>query len=168
MLSVLGAAWIGLGDLELSGMHLAGDALAILGAVFAAGYLICGRAARKYSTLEDYLRWVYGVASLWLVVYALIFGGGLLGISLTGLFWTAVMAIACQVVGHSLLNLAVRLYPAHLVTMALLGEGLLGAGWAALVVADYPTTQWFQGAPLIFAGLVVALTSQRENGGEAL
>ena len=62
VLAVLGAAVIGWGDIGRGQDTVVGNALALAGAVFAAGYFVIGRRLRQRLGLWPYIGVVYGVA----------------------------------------------------------------------------------------------------------
>ncbi|HUK63197.1 MAG TPA: DMT family transporter, partial [Dongiaceae bacterium] len=70
VLAVAGATLIGAGDARLSGRALAGDLLAVAGAVTVAGYYVIGRRVRQSVTVWRYVTPVYVTAALVLGIVA--------------------------------------------------------------------------------------------------
>jgi len=154
-----GIAVAGLGCVVLAGGDLGvgdalfGDVLAILGAAFAAAYLVVGRRLRAALALRAYLAYVNLIASVLLLGAA-----ALMDAPLAGLPWSAYAAIAaCAVVpsllGHTLLNWSVRRVAAHVVALAILGEPV-GASliqWA--VHGEAPPGHAILGGAVIVAGI---------------
>ena len=64
LLALIGVAVIAQGDRALSARRLAGDGLALLGAVAAAGYYVIGRRLRGAVRILPYVALVYGSAAL--------------------------------------------------------------------------------------------------------
>lgn len=161
LLSFLGAAIVGYGDLSFSGEALWGDFLAVAGAVFAAGYILFGKEVRKKLTLMPYVALCYGTAAvlLWTVVLAL-------GLRITGfstITWGAFlgMAVFSQVIGHSSYNWALRYFSAGFVAIMLLGEPIGGALLAYFLFDEVPTPIKFAGFALLLFSIVIAA---REEG----
>lgn len=161
LLSFAGAAIVGYGDLSFSGEALWGDSLAVAGAVFAAGYILCGKEVRKKLTLMPYVALCYGTAAilLWSVVLVL-------GLRITGFptaTWGAFfgMAIFSQVIGHSSYNWALRYFSAGFVAIMLLGEPIGGALLAYFLFDEVPTPIKFAGFALLLFSIVAA---SREEG----
>jgi drug/metabolite transporter (DMT)-like permease len=135
IVSVLGAVIIGFGDFAIGGNALWGDLLAVIGAVCAAVYLLCGRTLRRKLSLLSYVAICYGSAAvfLWLVVF-------FLKLPITGYnsqtltaFWA--MALVSQLIGHSSYNWSLKWFSTSLVAVALLGEPI-GSTLLAYIIFD--------------------------------
>jgi len=154
-IAAAGCAVLAGGDWQAGGDALLGDGLALLGAASAAGYLVVGRSLRMRVPLLPYLGMVNGIAAVALVVAALI--GGVDLVALPGHTWLACAgaAVFASVVGHGLLNRAVRITPTHLVALAILGEPI-GASlitWAAF--GEQPPVHAALGGAIVLAGIAV-------------
>lgn len=152
LLSFLGAAIVGYGDLSFSGEALWGDFLALAGAVFAAAYILFGKEVRKKLNLMPYVALCYASAAflLWAVVLAM--GLEISGFSQTtwGAFFG--MALFSQILGHSSYNWALRYFSAGFVAILLLGEPIGSAVLAYFLFDEIP-------APIKFIGFVLLLSS---------
>ncbi len=157
-----GSAAIGWGDFALSGRALAGDALALVGAVAAALYLLAGRHLRQTVALAPYLTIVYGIASLWLLVACVLGNASLWGYRTDTVLALACLAIFPQLLGHSTLNWALRWTSARLVAVAALGEPILASIWGALFEGEIPGPTTWLGGSLLLAGIY--LTIRAESG----
>jgi drug/metabolite transporter (DMT)-like permease len=121
-----GCALLAGGDWQAGGDALIGDGLAVLGAATAAGYLVVGRRLRASLPVFPYRAAVNGVAGLGLMIAA--FAAGVMTFELGGdiTVWSyvaiAASALLASVGGHTMLNIAVRKVPTHLVALAILGE----------------------------------------------
>jgi drug/metabolite transporter (DMT)-like permease len=155
-----GCAVLAGGDWRAGGDAIIGDGLALLGAASAAGYLVVGRSLRAHVPLLPYLGVVNGIAAVALVACALI--GGVDFMALPGHTWLACAgaALVASVVGHGLLNRAVRSTPTHLVALAILGEPI-GASlitWAAF--GELPPATAATGGAIILAGIAVGFVGR--------
>ena len=163
LLAFAGAAGIGAGDFALSGAALTGDLLALAGAAFASAYLIVGRRLRHGWPLPGYLTVVNATAALGLGIAALISGQRLHGYP--GATWARLLALAAgpNLIGHGLLNAAVRRLPAYVVNMAVLGEPLLASLYAALLFGERPGLHLFAGGALVLAGICLGFDPGRSS-----
>ena len=152
-ISIAGASLIAFGDGVHAGWSLAGDALALLGAVCAAAYLTAGRVVRDRVPLSVWLVAVYGVAAVVLAVSVGVTGGKFTGFD--GRTWAMLVAMALipSTLGHNLLNYAVRHMETHKVTVCTLAEPIVSTALAALLFNEHPTALFYPGAALVFASV---------------
>lgn len=160
-----GCALLAGGDWQAGGDALVGDGLAVLGAATAAAYLVVGRRLRASLPLFPYLAAVNGVAGLGLLVAAI--AAGVMTFPLGGdiTVWSyvaiAASALFASVGGHTLLNVAVRRTPTHLVGLAILGEpvGASLLSWA--VFGEVPPWTAAAGGAVILIGIGVGFSQKR-------
>ncbi|MFC1874679.1 DMT family transporter [Chloroflexota bacterium] len=117
-----GVAIINYGGFALSPEAIFGNILALLAAAAVGIYLIIGRHLKERVRLLPYLSAVYGGAALILLVATLIAGYSFVGYSANTYLMFLLLALIPQLAGHSFLNKAVRLMPATIVSVAILGE----------------------------------------------
>src|SRR5699024_8313418 len=104
LLAVAGAATIGFGDLAGGARPLLGDALALIGAVAAAGYLLLGRVVQRSGVgLDAYAGSAYAVAALALLPLPLLLGAPYLFPPAT-FGWILLLALVPQLIGHTGIN----------------------------------------------------------------
>lgn len=156
LLSVLGGAVIGAGDLTLGKGALWGDFLALAGGWFCALYIWMGRSVRPHMTLLSYTTLCYSTAAviLWAFVLAL-------RLPVTGYSketWAAFFALAFvpQLLGHSTYNWALRYFSANFVAVGLLGEPVGSSILAYFILKEGITMAKFAGGALILAGIYLA------------
>ncbi len=141
-----------------------GIALALIGAVCSAGYLVIGRAVRKTLSLGVYICIVYGISGVFLVIAATGSPLSLRHLPRSALLWIVLLAVIPQLIGHSSFNWALKHYSPVLVSIALLGEPV-GAGVLALIfLQEIPTWLEGVGAGLILIGIAVAIVSEKPPG----
>lgn len=162
-----GACLIGAGDFSASGTALAGDALALAGGLFASAYFVLGRGLRREWPLPRYLTLVNGTAAGVLLVAAIVAGQPLAGYPAATWAALAAMAAGPHIVGHGLLNAAVRRLPAWLVNMAVLGESMLASVYAAVLFGERPPATLWAGGCLVLGGIAAAFLSLDRTGSEA-
>ena len=153
-LAVLGAALIGGVDVTVSLRAVAGDGLALLGAVFAGGYVLAGARARERLSTSAYAVVCYSTCALVLAVAALIARVPLWGFSARDWWLIAAITFVAQLLGHTLFNLVVPSVGPTIVSLAILLE-VPGALIVALILLH-------QAPPLLalpgMAAIVVGVT----------
>ncbi|MCB9913848.1 MAG: DMT family transporter [Planctomycetes bacterium] len=159
--SVLGSAVVAWGDQALSPEALWGDALALVGALAASGYLLVGRRLRARLSLPVYTGAVYGSAALALLVAAPAAGAALVGFPAATWGWILALALVPQLVGHTAANWALGHVSAALVAVSLLGEPVLAGLGAAVVLHELPPPAFLAGSPLILAGILLTARGER-------
>ncbi len=156
-----GCALIAAGDLGRGGA-VRGDLLALLGAASVAGYFVVGRSLRASLPLLPYLAAVHLVAAALLGAAVVATGSQLAGFSPGVYTAMAAAAVVPSIVGHSLLNAAVRRAPAHLVTLAILGEPIGASMIAFAILGEVPPLTAAAGGLVILAGIAVGF-ARRER-----
>lgn len=151
---VILAGW----NIAAGGDYWKGDLLAVVGAAAVAGYFIVGSRLRPKLPLLAYIFPVYGTAALLLALATLLSGPGLAGLSSKVYFYCFIMALVCQVTGHSLFNWALRRMKTTLVAMATLGEPVGTTILAWLILGETPVPNEIVGGAVILAGVFVVLT----------
>ncbi len=145
---------------------LAGNLLAILGAVGGAGYMLIGRYLRPHMSNFRYILLTYSSAAVFLLAAALIVGTPLVGFS--GKTYLLLLAIAWvpQLLGHSSFNWALKYLSAPLVATIMLGEPVMASILAFLLLHESLTGIQILGSVLILVGVGFAIwseTMQRER-----
>jgi len=160
LVATCGGALIGLRDFAAGGEALLGDALALLGAVCAAVYFIIGRRLRSGLSLSAYVGVVYPIAAVALVATALVGRQPLAGFSSETWLMFALLALVPQLIGHSALNWALRYLPAHLVTVAVLGEPVISTVLAIPILGEEPGVVRIIGGAVTLLGVSLAVRAE--------
>ena len=163
VLSVVGAVVIGLGIEQDTGSthHLLGGALAVVGAVGAAIYILIGRNLRRRHSLLVYVTVCYGAAAAFLWFAVLLSGQSAAGFSGQTWLYLLALALVSQILGHTSYNWALRYFSAAMIAVALLGEPVLSTLWALLLFAESLTGLQALGAALILIGIYVAARAEK-------
>ena len=135
LLAVVGAALIAGVDVTVSRRAVAGDGLALLGAICAGGYVLAGARARERLSTSAYAVVCYSTCALVLAVAALIARVPLAGFSARDWWLIAAITFVAQLLGHTLFNLVVPAVGPTIVSLAILLE-VPGALIVALVLLD--------------------------------
>ncbi len=161
-------AFIGIVVINYSGISFAtdsilGNGLALLAAFAMGAYLIIGGQLRTRIDLLSYLALIYSGAAVILLAATLIMGYSLFGYSGQTYLMMVLLALVPQLIGHSSLNLAVRLVPVTLVSVAILGEPVGATLLGGLILDEIPTVNEIVGGLLILGGIFVVLKHAPER-----
>ena len=158
--SVLGAVWAIGADFGVSGRAVAGDLLAIGGGVAAAVYTALGERARTTTSTLTYTTICYGVCAVLLLAVCLVGGVRLTGFDAPT--WLAVLGLVAgaQLLGHSMLNYALRRISATTISVFLLLEapGAALIAWAWLGQSPRPAA--LPGLALLLAGVAIVVRGE--------
>ncbi len=137
-----------------------GNALALVGAIAAAGYLNLGRAVQRSGVaLDAYVGTAYALAALVLLPLPALFSQPYFGYSPSSYAWIALLALVPQLIGHTGLNYASRHLDTALVATATLAEPIGSGILAVLIFGELPGSTTLIGGVIVLAGLVVAVRS---------
>lgn len=162
-LSVCGGVIIGIGDIAIGSGALLGDALALIGSMAMALYILIGRNLRRKLSLTVYVSLCYGSAAaiLWVCVL-------LMGLPVTGFapktwacFWG--LALVSQVIGHTSFNWALRWLSAGVIAVSLLGEPVGATILAYLLFGEGLTGFKIVGGMLILAAIYITAMGERSK-----
>lgn len=167
LVSVAGMAVMSVGDLLGGGVGpapLYGNALAALGGLMTAGYLLAGRSLRQRLPLLPYVTVVYGVAAGCLLAFTVASGTPIRGYPTHEWLLFLAMAVGPGIFGHTVLNWALEHVESSLVSVSLLGEPLGSALLAFVVLTEAPGTATLVGGAVVLAG--VATTARARSAPE--
>ncbi len=159
--AVVGGVTITAGDRTASPNALAGDLLAVGGALAAAAYFLAGRQLRARVGLLVYIGLVYGVAAAALLVTSAARGIALHPFPAQTWLLLILLALVPQVLGHSSFNWALGHLSASYVSATVLGEALGSTLLAWWVLGQEPPPTTWAGGALILAGLWLAGRAER-------
>ena len=159
------AVWLGIGvamsgallltgvDFAVSGRALFGDALAIAGGVFAAGYMTAGSEVRRSVSTTTYTALCYSTTALVLLVVCLIGRQSLGGYDAQDWLKLVALTVGAQLLGHSLFNRVLKTTNPTVVSMSILLEIPGAALIAALFLGQTPPLLAIPAAVLLVSGL---------------
>jgi len=137
----------------------AGDALALLAGAAAAGYLAVGRSLRTRLSLTAYLGAIHLIAAVSLAAVAV--GTGVTwvpaGAEVSDLLALLYLGLVPGVVGHGLLNWAVRFAPVHVVSLAIVLEPVGAVILAVAVLGGSVSSAEAIGAGIVLAAVAVGV-----------
>lgn len=140
-----------------------GDGLAVIAAAAAAGYLVVGRSVGERLPLRPYLGLVHLGAAGLLGAVAVAFEPTLLPawVGLEHLGAVLYLGLVPGVVGHGLLNWAVRRVPVHVVALAILFEPIGATVLTVLVLGQAVGVAEAIGAGVLLLGVGLGLPRRR-------
>ncbi|MFE4861979.1 DMT family transporter [Streptomyces sp. NPDC056670] len=150
-------------DLSLSPRALAGDALALGGGIAAAGYVLLGAEVRKSVDTVPYTYLCYGAAAVGLLAASLVSGAELTSYDAGTWLKLALLTLAAQLLGHSLLNRVVASLGPSVTSTAILLETPGAALIAALWLGQRPPVLAYPALLVIMAGLALVVRANRAN-----
>jgi drug/metabolite transporter (DMT)-like permease len=145
---------------------LVGDSLALLGALAVVGYFIIGRMARARISLLGYVTPLYGVCSVFLLLWILGFRdraapNPLYPYSAGVWAYFVALAVVPTILGHTVFNWALKHVRPSAISVAFLGEPVVAGVLAFAIFSQRPPLATFVGGALVLAGVYLT-TSARQ------
>lgn len=166
-IALVGGLVIVRGDALGGSAPLLGDALALLGALAAAIYFLAGRGYRKRLSLLAYVVPVYATSAIVLGILTFLrapYGGSTLGLPLREHVLFLAMAIVPMILGHTVLNWALKHVTAPAIATSILGEPVGSTLLAYFILHEAPGVWTLAGGALVLAGIgLVAFVEARRS-----
>lgn len=167
LVAVVGMVGMSLGDL-LGGVlvgpnPLYGNALALVGAVMAAAYVLAGRDLRQRVALIPYVVVVYSVCTVVLLGFVLGGGHALSGYPPREWVLFAGLALGPGLFGHTVINWALGHLESAVVSVSLLGEPVGATILALVLLAEVPTAITILSGVVVLSGIYLT-ASDRDAG----
>ncbi len=150
------------GTAPVAGTTLYGNALALLGAVTVAAYVLAGRSIRQRVSLFPYVTVVYSACVLTLFVFVGAQGHAFVGYPPQEWLLFAGMAIGPGILGHTVVNWALKYIESVVVSVAWLAEPIGSTLLALVLLAEVPDGITVAGGLIVLAGIYVT-TVRRES-----
>ena len=160
-LAVIGAGLIAGVDFAVSREAVLGDALALLGAIAAGGYVLAGAKARERLATSAYTIVCYSVCAVVLAVAALIFQVPLAGFSARNWLLIAAITFVAQLLGHTLLNLVLSSVGPTVVSLAVLLEVPGSLIVALVLLGQAPPLLALPGMAMVVVGVGLVVRASR-------
>lgn len=130
-----------------------GIVLALGGACMMSGYLLVGRMLRRRLSTRIYAGGTYGFGAAILILVSLITGTPILAYPAQEYLIFAALALIPTLLGHTLLNWALKYVPSAGISLLYLGEPIGASLFAALLFAEIPGPAVIAGGGLVLWGL---------------
>ncbi|WP_293032745.1 DMT family transporter [Natronococcus sp.] len=152
----------GAGEAPISDATMYGNALAVLGAVTVAGYVLAGRSIRQRVSLFPYVTVVYAACTLTLALLVGAQGHAYLAYPPREWLLFLGMAIGPGIFGHTIVNWALKHLESVVVSVTWLGEPVGSTLLALVLLAEVPDAITVVGGLVVLAGIYVT-TIERER-----
>ena len=147
-----------LGGVLVGPAPLYGNALALLGAVTAAGYVLAGRSLRQRLALVPYVVVVYGVCTVSLLSFVLAQGHPLSGYPPREWAVFLGLAVGPGLFGHTVINWVLGHLESSVVSVSLLGEPVGATILALVLLGEAPTRFTVVGGVIVLSGIYLTMT----------
>ncbi len=156
--TVVGVAigFVGVAVIALTGLGTGesfGNALALLGGVMAALYILAGRMLRRTLGIFTYAFAVYFTAAVALLGSAVINGVPLWPYPAGEILIFLALAVVCTIFGHTVYNWSLKYLAAPVISTSLLGEPILASLLALVLLGEVPAWTVVLAAPLVIVGI---------------
>ena len=146
-------------DLQVSGRALLGDGLAVVGGIFAAGYMTAGAEVRRSVSTTTYTALCYVTTALLLLVVCVVGRQSLGGYGADDWLKLVALTAGAQLLGHSLFNVVLRSVSPTVVSLSILFEIPGAALIAALFLGQSVPLLALPAAALLLAGLAIVIAA---------
>ena len=154
-------------DVALSARKAAGDGLALLGGVAAAGYMLLGARVRREVSTTAYTFCCYGTCAAVLAATCAVARQPLAGYPLRQWAMLVAVTVAAQLLGHSVFNHLLAVTGPMLVSLALLLEVPGASLIAAFALGQQPPVAALVGLAVILGGTAMVVVGRRERALDA-
>lgn len=162
LLALSGSFIISGGDFQIAKANFYGDLLALIGAILAGAYLLCGRVVRQNLSLITYIFLVYFISAFVLGILCIIWGTHLYPYPSKTFLWFILLGLIPTIIGHTLYNWALKYLKAYLVAINILGEPVGSTILAYLIFKQIPPPLTYVGAFAIFTGIFLVFWSHKK------
>ena len=145
---------------ETSRRALLGDAMSLVAGLAAAAYFLAGRRYRQRLGLLAYAFTVYGACTVTLLAVALAIDAPLWGFPARTWWLFGAMALFPHLLGHTMLNWALRWVAAPVVTIAVVAEPVVSSLLAIALFAEIPGALAIPGALLTLGAVAYVMWTE--------
>jgi len=160
VVALVGTLVISGGGFEGGGRAIAGDLLAVAGAIFAAAYVLLGRSLRQEISVTTYTGVVYSISAVVLAGVMLVAGTPFTGFEPK--VWLLFLAITAgpQLGGHTVFNYLLEHLRAQVVAVALLAEPVGATILAYVILRETPGVLTLVGGVVVLVGVYLAIRAE--------
>ncbi|ELZ22791.1 hypothetical protein C475_16856 [Halosimplex carlsbadense 2-9-1] len=166
VVAVVGAGIMSVGEFlagtAVGPYPLAGNALAVVGAVMMAVYVLAGRSLRARVALVPYVTVVYAACTVVLGAVVLAQGNPLAGYAAREWLLFLAMAVGPGLFGHTVINWALEHVESSVVSVSLLGEPVGSTVLALLLLTEVPGRWTVAGGAVVLGGIYLTARAREE------
>lgn len=152
-ITIVGSIVIASGDFGVGSNVFYGDILAMLGALFVAGYMIIGRLLRQKMSATLYTFIVYLSCTVTLFLLDTVTRTQLYPYALREWLIFAALAVVCTILGHSIFSWSLAYVKPTFLSTAVLGEPVFASIWAIILFNEIPSIWQIAGSAIILYGI---------------
>ncbi len=168
VVAIAGAALMSLGEAgeaPVADATVYGNALALLGAITVAGYVIAGRSIRQRVSLFPYVTVVYTACALTLCLLVGVQGHDFVAYPAREWLLFLAMAVGPGVFGHTVINWVLEHLESVVVSVAWLGEPVGATVLAFVLLTEVPDLVTVVGGLVVLGGIYWTTLERHEKGG---
>jgi len=140
-----------------------GNALAFLGAIFVAGYLVIGGIVRKSMSAGVYVVIVYSISAITLFLMCFITDTAVYPYPTKEFLLFIALAFFCSILGHTVYNYLVKYFSSTLISISTLSEPIFASIMAMLFFKEIPSIYTLIGGVIIITGIFYYLATQNKT-----
>jgi len=161
VLSLTGTLIIAMGSSGGAGSNMMmGNALAFLGAIFIAGYLVIGGIIRKNMSAGVYVFIVYSVSAITLFLMCFVTNTPVYPYPAKEFILFIALAFFCSILGHTVYNYLVKYVSSTLISISTLSEPIFASIMAMFFFKEVPSIYTLAGGMIIITGIFYYLVTQ--------
>ncbi|MBY0096868.1 DMT family transporter [Mesobacillus maritimus] len=162
LIAVIGSVIISWGDFKISGSALFGDILALAACALITFYLLFGQTVRKRVSLITYTFIVYVMSTFVLFLYVMVTGEHLFPYPKNDWLFFLLLAIIPTLLGHTLLNWAVKWVSTSMISVAILFEPVGATVLAYNVIGETINPSQVIGGLVVLLGISLFIYDERK------
>lgn len=159
-IALLGAGIIQFEDMSLAGENMFGNSIALLGAFFIAITFVIASKVRETTDIVMYGRLLFFVAAVTLLLIAIMVGDSVLDFNKSHIPWFLFLGFVPSILGHNLLNYAIKYVTPTAITSIPLGEPIIASLFGFLLFQEAVPAGALMGGPVILIGIYLILKNQ--------
>ena len=163
LLALSGLVWITGSTLSFSREHFLGEMICIASMLGFALYLALGRKNGGRISLWLYMIPLYYIGGVICLVSALFMINPIKTYTLNNILMILGLGIFPTVLGHTILNYSMKHFRSQFVSVANLGQILVGAFLGFLFLGDIPRPSFYGAAVVIVLGILIVLQGSRQR-----
>ena len=148
------------GDLSLSSDNLFGNALSLLSSFFIAITFIIAAKIRENTDNIVYGRSLFFVASITIAIISIFTNSSLFSFEKQHIFWFLFLGFVPSILGHNMLNYALKYFSPTAVVSVPLGEPIIASFFGYLIFKELIPASSLISAPIILGGVFLVLKNQ--------
>ena len=158
LITIIGVLLICIDDFTYwDSKNLYGDSLALIGGLMFSIYLLAGRSLRSTMPFLPYITFCYGVSGVFLFLLLLCTGFPPVTYSSYFYFYLIMMIVFPTLIGHTIINYALRRITSGKVALCILGEPCVSILLGAIILKEFVSYEKVLFILIILLGVVIGV-----------